>query len=135
VANKQRAEVEIVGAQGHRYVFRLGSGAICRLEETLDLDVMTLFETLQKGKVRLTMVREFVKAAALWSDELTNDQANEVIDECGVVPLLNAMTDSILLTFNIPQTKDKQASDPPKPVRAKRAAGSGSSSGPQKLAS
>lgn len=137
MANKQRAEVEVSGATGvHR--FRLGTGAICQLEETLDLDVMSLFEKLQQGKVRLGMVREFVKASSVDHPDMSNEQANDLIDEVGVVPLLNAMTDSILLTFNIQQAKPKPngkgngaiAANPPKPARGRKAAGAGTSSTP-----
>lgn len=106
-------------------MFRLGSGAICQLEETLDLDIMQIFDKLQQGKVRLSTVREFVKASAVSEKDMSNERANDVIDDCGVVPLLAAMTDSILTTFNIP--KEKEA-NPPKPVKATKGAGSGSSS-------
>lgn len=130
MANKQRAEVEVLGASGTRYVFRLGSGAICRLEDALDLDVTSLFKKLTEGTVRLKTVREFVIASFV-EKELSPEEANDLIDDCGVVPLLGAMTDSLVLTFNVQEKK----ADPPKPARAKRAAGSGSLNGPQKLAS
>lgn len=130
MANKQRAEVEVSGSSGDKYVFKLGSGAICQLEDTLDLSVNDLFETLNSGKVKLKTVREFVKAASVPAVE--DERANEIIDDCGVLPLLAAMTDSVLATFNVGK-EDKK--NPPKPVSAKKAAGSGVSSGPQKLAS
>jgi hypothetical protein len=114
-------------------VFRLGSGAICQLEESLNLDVMELFEQLQKGKVRLGTIREFVKASAVDPKDMDNEQANDCIDDCGVMPLLNAMTDSILATFNI-KTDDKDKKNPQKPVPVEQA-GSGSSSARQKRAS
>lgn len=132
--NKQRAEVGVVGTDGSTHVFRLGSGAICQIEETLNIDVMEIFELIQKGKVRLSVVREFVKASSVNNPDMTNEQANDVIDDCGVMPLLSAITDSILLTFNI-KTKEGEKANPPKPARAKKAAGSGSLSGPRKLAS
>lgn len=138
MANKQRAEVEVAGAMGvHR--FRLGTGAICQLEETLDLDVMGLFEKLQQGKVRLGMVREFVKASSVDHPNMSNEDANILIDDVGVVPLLNAMTDSIVLTYNVPQAKSKpngkangaEVANPPKPARGRKVAtGVGTSSTP-----
>lgn len=129
MANKQRAEVEVKAADGSSYVFRLGTGAICQLEETLNLDIMSLFGQLQKGNVRLGTVREFVKASAVNRPGMSNEDANDLIDDVGVMPLLNAMTDSILLTFNIPQNGNGNgaAANPPKPAKAKRG-GAGTSS-------
>ena len=133
MANKQRAEVDRTSAAGTVYRFRLGTGALCQLEETLDLDVMQLFEKLQKGGIRLGMVREFVKAAAVDPPATTNEAAADLIDELGVMPVLDAMTDSILLTFNIPATppaagNGASPSPPGPPVdkkRARRATGAG----------
>jgi Phage tail tube protein, GTA-gp10 len=136
VTNKQRGEVDVTGRDGRVYRFRLGTGALCALEETLDLDVMALFERLQQGKIRLRMVREFVKAAYIsenGSGALTDPGANELIDNVGVVPVLDAMTDSILATFNIRKKNeepevppDVTAPPPPAPIKKRgRPAGSG----------
>lgn len=133
VANKARAEVQVDGVSGNKYVLRFGSGAICQLEEALNLDMMQMAESFQTGKVRFTTIREFVKAGVLNEENVSNQRANDIIDDVGVLPLIKAITDSLLLTFNV-ETKG-EGKNPPKPERVKREAGSGSSSGPQKLAS
>lgn len=104
--------VEATGREGTVYRFRLGSGAICALEEKLGLDVMALFEMLQQRKIRSAMVREYVKAAIV-GPELTDDDAFRVMDNIGIMPTLNAMTDSILATFNIQREPGADA-EPPK---------------------
>jgi hypothetical protein len=144
-ANRQRAEVEIKGSDGTAYRFRLGTGAICRLEDTLDLDVMALFEKLQQGKIRLGMVREFVKVSAVDHPDMDNDTANGLIDDLGVVPVLNAMTDSILLTFNIetpaattkggkPNGAEAAPANPLPPSAKRRRGGADTSSAPPRSA-
>lgn len=138
MANKQRAEVEVVGSNGEVHRFRLGAGAICILEETLELDVTALFEKLQQGKLRLGMVREFVKASSIEHPNMSNEDANALMDDVGVLPLLSAMTDSIVLTYNIQPAKPKSngkgngaiSVNPPKPARGRKATGVGTSSTP-----
>lgn len=135
MANRQRGEVEVRGSDGVTRTFRLGSGAICHLEEALNLDVMELFRQLQSGKMRLSMIREFIKASSLDKPDMsmTNEEAHQVIDACGVLPLIDAMTDSILATFNV--KKEQKGANPPKPARRKAAAGAGSLNEPQRKAS
>lgn len=139
MATKQRAEVEVVDSEGKRHTFRLGTGAICHLEETLGLDITELFKTLQAGRVKVTQIREFVRAGSIDKPnlEMTVEEANEIVDACGVMPLVDAFTDSILLTFNTKgDTKHGSAKakrgtgEKGNPRRA--AAGSASSSAPQK---
>lgn len=135
MANRQRGEVEVRGSDGETRTFRLGSGALCQLEEALNLDIMELFKQLTQGKMRLSMIREFVKASSVDKPDMTmtNDEAHQVIDACGVMPLIDAMTDSILVTFNV--KKGKEGADPQKPARGKAAAGAGSLKEPQRKAS
>lgn len=131
--NRQLAEVDASGRDGTVYTFRLSAGPICALEEKLDMDVMQLFERLQKGSCRLGMVREFVKVAIVSNGNgaLTNTGAEAVIDNVGVVPVLAAMTDSILVTFNL-ETKKNEVEPVPaavaavEPVKRKRGRPAGS---------
>ena len=130
MANKHRAEVEVKGADGSSYVFRLGSGAICQLEESLNMEIMAIFSQIQEKTIRLTTVREFTKASCISAKDMTNEQANDLIDDVGVMPLLDAMTDSIIATFNIPKKDENKANgagNPPKPAKARRG-GAGTSS-------
>lgn len=123
MANTARGEVEAKGRDGASYVFKLGSNAICQIEDTTGKSAMALFGELQQGGIRLTTMREFVKACIQGRD-LDNAAAGEVIDDIGVLPLLDAMTKSMLLTFNAPE-----AADPPKP--AKKTGGAGTSKTPR----
>ena len=127
MVNKQRGEVEAKGVSGSTYTFKLGTGAICALEQKLEKPVLELFEQLKRGQIRLTTVREFVKAAHV-PGELDDVAANELIDDVGVMPVLDAMTDSILVTFN----QEKPKGNPQTPARRKRASGAGTSKTPPK---
>lgn len=122
MVNKQRGEVEATGQSGSAYLFKLGTGAICALEQQLDKPVLGLFEELQQGKIRLSTVREFVKASSV--PPLDDAGANALIDDVGVMPVLDAMTQSILTTFNV-------KADPPVPAR-KKTSGAGISNPPPK---
>ncbi len=135
MVNKSRAEVEVKGASGKTYVMRFGSGALCQLEEALGVDVMEMAESFSKGKVKFTVIREFVKSGVLGDESVSNDAAHDIIDDVGVLPLIKAITSSLMLTFNVDTETSKDAANPSRPARVKAAAGSGSSSGPQKLAS
>lgn len=114
MVNKQRAEVAVTLSDGSEHKFRMGTAAICKIEEKLNVEVLELFNQLQKSKIRLGAVREFVKASSVTDPDMDDDAACALMDDVGVIPLLNAMTDSILATFNIPEEKK---ANPPKPVR------------------
>lgn len=125
--NKQRGEVEVKGASGSTYIFKLGTGAICALEQKLEKPVLELFEQLKQGKIRLTTVREFVKASHV-PEELDDAGANELIDDVGVMPVLDAMTDSMILTFN----SKSEPENPQKPAARGKRNGAGISKTPPK---
>lgn len=123
MANKQRGEVEVTGRDGQVYTLKLGVAAICNLEAHLDRPVLKLFDELQQGTIRLTTVREFVKAA---TPHTTDEAANAVLEDVGVTAMLDAMTNSLLATFGInPNGK----ANPPTPAKRSRA-GAGSSKAP-----
>lgn len=129
-ANRQRGEIEAKGHDGTAYLFKLGSNAICILEEKLDRPVLALFEDLQRGKVRMTTLREFVKATSIGrSEPMNNEEASACIDNVGVLPLLDVMTDSLTQTFN-PPAEDK--ANPPTPARRAKQHGAGNSNTPPK---
>lgn len=125
MANKQRGEVDVVGADGRVYIMKLGVAAICQLEEKLDRPVLKLFDELQQGTIRVTTVREFVKAA---TSEQTDEAANAMLENVGITPILDAMTNSLLATFAIAPAKTPK--DPQRPARKRSRAGAGSSSVP-----
>ncbi len=106
------------------YRFRLGTGAICHLEEKLNLDIMELFKTFQSGRVKVSTIRAFVIAGSVDKPDfdMTEAEANDLIDDVGVMPLVDLFTDSILATFNAREDKKKKAP----------AAGTKSSSGRRK---
>lgn len=118
MATKQRGEVEAVGRDGAVYTLKLGIGAICQLEEQLDRPVLSLFEDLQKGTIRVTTLRAFVKAAAGMDD----DAANDMLENVGVTKMIEAVTTSLLATFGV----NPEAANPPAPVRRTKA-GAGNS--------
>lgn len=93
------------------YRFRLGTGAICHLEEKLGLDIMELFQVFQTGRVKVSTIREFVIAGSVDKPNLDMSiaEANDIIDEIGVMPFVDAFTDSILATFNVREDKKKKA--------------------------
>ena len=126
MSNRLRGEVEAKGVDGTTYVFKLGSNAICILEEKLDKPVLSLFDELRQGQIRVTTLREFVKASFV-GDALDDQAAGLCIDNVGLLPLLDAMRTSLTQTFNAPET-----ADPPKPARRGGKRGAGSSSTPQK---
>lgn len=129
MANKQRGEVSVSGQDGTAYTLKLGIAAICQLEETLDRPVLSLFEELQTGKMRVTTVREFVKAA---TTEQTDEQANALLENVGITRMLGAMTESLLATFGVDEKKANAngKADPHAPARQRKRAGAGSSSVP-----
>jgi hypothetical protein len=133
---QQRGQVEVRGRSGDVHTFRLGTGAICHLEETLNLDVMDLLAKLRVGKVRMSEVRDYVKASTTAKPDfsMTNDEAIAIVDDCGLYPLLDAMTDSLMETFNLPKADgaEEGTTNPPAAERRRRtkAAGTKSSSAP-----
>lgn len=124
MGNTQRGEVTVTGRDGQVYPMKLGIAAICELEKTLDRPVLKLFDELQSGTMRVTTVREFVKAA---TTETSDDAANVMLENVGITAMLEAMTNSLLATFGI-ETKNGKAENPPVP--AKKRAGAGSSRPP-----
>lgn len=117
-----RGEVTVTGRDGQVYTLKLGIAAICQLEETLDRPVLSLFGELEKGTVRVTTLREFVKAA---TSHKTNEEASLVLENVGITPMLSGMTDSLLATFGVAKNGHGSA-NPPAPARKSRA-GAGSS--------
>lgn len=132
MANRQRAEVNATGADGTMYRFWMGTGALCTLEETLNSDAYALIDQIQNGKLRVGTLREFVKVAAVNDNgggAWTNADANSVIDNVGVIPMLATMMDSLMLTLNIPKKNEPAAEPVDAVVKRKRGrpAGSGTS--------
>jgi hypothetical protein len=123
VAHTQRGEVTVTGRDGHVYAMKLGIAAICELEKTLDRPVLKLFDELQSGTMRVTTVREFVKAA---TSETSDDAANQMLENVGITAMLEAMTNSLLATFGVEAAKNGngKVSDPPTPARKRAGAGS-----------
>ncbi len=120
MANAQRGEVTVTGQDGTVYSLKLGIAAICALEQTLDRPVLQLFDELQKGTMRVTTVREFVKAATSESDDA---KANAMLENVGITAMLGAMTNSLLATFGV--ENGKGTANPPAPAKRSRA-GAGS---------
>lgn len=89
----------------------MGTGAICHLEEKLNLDIMELFKTFQSGRVKVSTIRAFVIAGSVEKPDfdMTEAEANNLIDDVGVMPLVDLFTDSILATFNAREDKKKKA--------------------------
>lgn len=126
VVNTQRGEVSVKGLDGTAYTLKLGIAAICALEKTLDRPVLSLFDELQRGTLRVTTAREFVKAA---TTEDTDEKANVLMENTGITALLEAMTNSLLATFGIESEKAQTNGHPPVPAKRSRA-GAGSSKPP-----
>ena len=99
---------------------KLGIAAICELEKTLDRPVLKLFDELQTGTMRVTTVREFVKAA---TTETSDEAANVMLENVGITAMLDAMTNSLLATFGI-EAKNGKAENPPTPAKKRAGAGS-----------
>ena len=109
MANRTFADVEASGRDGTVYRFRLGAGALCVLEETSNLNAKGLYESLQAGEIRASVLREYVKAASVDNGALGNDEAVYVIDNVGIMPLVSALSESLLLTYNIPKKNDVES--------------------------
>ena len=119
MADLLRGEIDLKGASGKLYRFKLGTRAICSLEQTLDRPVLALYADLKEGTMRLTALREFVKASAL-PDPIPDEDANAILDDVGTIPALSGLLDSLIATFNLEDKiadGKKKAAGPRKPAR------------------
>ena len=130
MANKQRGEVEVRSASGTVYTLRLGSGALCQLEETLNLNTDEIFDQW-KGRFRARWLREFVKVLAVDPPAPSDEAATALIDEVGILAAVGAVSECIALAFDEGTTGSNgngAAVRPPVPPvgkRARRATGAG----------
>jgi len=131
MAKTPRGEVELTSASGTVYTLRLGFGAICQLEDALNLEADEILEKW-KGRFRARMLRDFIKVAAVDPPAPSDAEANALIDAVGIVAAVGAISDCISLAFQDleeePGTNGASASPPVPPVdkkRARRATGAG----------
>lgn len=131
-ANSVRGEVELKRADGSLHVLKLGTAAICRFEELTGKSIFAVLPELQSRQFQLRDIRAFVLASSVGEKPLEEAAANELIDELGVLPVVDAMTDSIIASFKARRKGNGAATENPQTPARKRTAGAGSSRTPQK---
>lgn len=132
MAKTPRGEVELTSASGTVYTLRLGFGAICQLEDALNLEADEILEKW-KGRFRARLLRDFIKVAAVDPPAPSDEEASALIDAVGIVAAVGAVSECISLAFQDfmeeePGTNGASASPPKPPAdtkRARRAAGAG----------
>jgi hypothetical protein len=77
--------VEFTGASGTVYSFNFGTNAACRLEEAIDRSYDDAMLELKGQSPRVSLVRQWVKAALVTPDPvtITNEQVGDLIDDIG----------------------------------------------------
>lgn len=114
MGNFHRGQVsETIG--GNTYVFRIATNEWCELEDehgkTTDELITEFFELVSAGKLKMSYLRSFFRAALLGTHpEITHQEAGEIMSDIGLVEAGGLLGRIISASIPEPETK----ANPPK---------------------
>ncbi|MEP2782303.1 MAG: GTA-gp10 family protein [Pseudoruegeria sp.] len=106
MANAQRGEVALT-VGGADYILRLGTNALCNLEDELGGSVVDIFSGLEKGGVSIKLLRSIL----FWGlteqhPELSRDDVGDLIDDAGGVEAVGKLITKAV-SAGMPKSKGK----------------------------
>lgn len=103
MSNPLRGEITLTGESGKAYPIRLGTNALARMQEafnepTIKSLLNRLGKELKGGDFSLIELRRLVQASSI--ADITETEAGDLIDDCGLNDTLKAITESLSTSIN-----------------------------------
>ena len=92
MGNKKRGEVSIFMGEGEDrrdYTLRFSLNSLCILEESVGRGFMEMATSWEKGELRISEVREVVRAAIKGGDKMTSEEIGDLIEEYGIYEMID----------------------------------------------
>ncbi len=91
MANKYQGEAELNREGADTLTVRIGSRTICQVEAALNKPLAAILEDLGSKGFRVTTLMTILRFAAVRKELLSQEQACELIDQCGYEAVQSAI--------------------------------------------
>lgn len=106
MATNESSGVFKLETKSKTYRFKFTYNAICAFEEHSNKTIMDVFNQMSKGAVSFTDLRTLLWVSLLeFHEDMTVKDAGSIIDEIGITPAIEKLSEAISKRFNIEDSK------------------------------